>query len=259
MQINFNPYIIFWRKNVSSSANFFPLERVIFPDCNAAILYTLACMETEIFNTTGAPFKKALKPFAYQLFDDQNNVQNQFVDEDDFPLASITEHQASDEEFHSGASESRSEDSSEESEEEDSEVESDQENWSREVRRRVDLEFSEEPGINISTRNLKSCLDYFELFFTQEVWQLLVSQTNLYAEQKREPAESSVLYPVTECEMKAWISLYLNMGLVTKPNLNSYWSTDPVLSSPFFPFLDLVIARFQEVYTPERQLAIDEI
>ena len=97
--------------------------------------------------------------------------------------------------------------------------------------------------------------------------------------------------------MKAWISLYLNMGLVTKPNLNSYWSTDPVLSSPFFPslmsrtrffqilrylhfadntraplrdsadynklykiqpFLGLVITRFQEVYTPERQLAIDE-
>ena len=97
--------------------------------------------------------------------------------------------------------------------------------------------------------------------------------------------------------MKAQISLYLNMGLVTKPNLNSYWSTDPVLSSPFFPslmsrarffqilrhlhfadntrapprdsadynklykiqpFLDLAIARFQEVYTPERQLAIDE-
>ena len=132
---------------------------------------------------------------------------------------------------------------------------------------------------------MKSCLDYFELFFTQEVWQLLVGQTNLYAEQKREPAESSVWYPVRESEMKAWISLYLNMGLVTKPNLNSYWSTDPVLSSPSFPslmsrtdnthappcdstdynklykiqpFLDLVIARFQEVYIPERQLAIDE-
>ena len=229
----------------------------------------------------------ALQDDAVRHFDDQNNVEIQFVDEDDFPLASITEHQASDEEFYSGASESRSQDSSEESEEEDSEVESDEENWSREVRRRVDLEFSEEPGINISTRNLKSCLDYFELFFTQEVWQLLVSQTNLYAEQKREPAESSVWYPVTESEMKAWISLYLNMGLVTKPNLNSYWSTDPVLSSPFFPslmsrtrffqilrylhfadnnrapprdsadynklykiqpFLDLVIARFQEVY-----------
>ena len=90
----------------------------------------------------------ALQDDTVRHFDDQNNVQIQFVDEDDFPLASITEHQASDGEFYSGASESRSEDSSEESEEEDSEVESDEENWSREVRRRVDLEFSEEPGIN---------------------------------------------------------------------------------------------------------------
>ena len=45
--------------------------------------------------------------------------------------------------------------------------------------------------------------------------QLLVSQTNLYAEQKRGAAASPVWYPVTESEMKAWIGLYLNMGLVT--------------------------------------------
>lgn len=133
----------------------------------------------------------ALQDDAVLHFDDQNNVEIQFIDEEDFPLASITEHRASDEEFNSSAPESSSEDSSEESEEEDNEVESDEENWSREVGRRVDLVFSEEPGINVSTRNLKSCLDYFELFFTQEVWQLLVSQTNLYAEQKRGPAESS--------------------------------------------------------------------
>ena len=126
---------------------------------------------------------------------------------------------------------------------------------------------------------------------------MLVTQTNLDAEQKRGPAESSVWYPVTENEMKAWLSLYLNMGLVTKPNISAYWSTDPVLSSPFFtsvmsrtrflqilrylhfadnnlapphdseehnklykiqPFLNLVIARFQEVYSPDRQLAVDE-
>ena len=177
----------------------------------------------------------------YDILTIKKNVQIQFVN--------ITEHQASDEEFYSGASESRFEDSSEESEEEDSAVESNKENWSREVRPRVDLEFSEEPGINISTRNLKSCLDYFELFFTQEVWQLLVGQTNLYAEQKREPTESSVWYPVRESEMKAWISLYLNMGLVTKLNLNSYWSTDPVLSSPFFPSL---MSRTDNTHSPPR-------
>lgn len=242
----------------------------------------------------------ALEGDAELHFDDQNNVEIQFIDEEDLPLANFIEHRASDEEFYSGASESSSDDSSEELEEEDhtdNEVELDEEDWSREIGRRVNIEFSEEPEINVTTRNLKSCLDFLELFFTQEVWQLLVGQTNLYAEQKRGPTESSVWYPVTESEMKAWISLYLNMGLVTKPNLSSYWSTDPVLSSPFFPsvmsrtrflqilrylhfadntlapprdsadynklykiqpFLDLVIARFQEVYTPERQLAIDE-
>ena len=50
----------------------------------------------------------ALQNDAVLHFDDQNNVQIQFVDKDDFPLARITEHQASDEEFYSGASESRS-------------------------------------------------------------------------------------------------------------------------------------------------------
>ena len=79
----------------------------------------------------------------------------------------------------------------------------------------------------------------------QEVWQLLVSQTNLYAEQKRGPAESSVWCPVTESEMKAWIGLYLNIGLVTKPILNLYWSTDPVVSSPFFTSLILWTRFFQ--------------
>ena len=159
--------------------------------------------------------------------------------------------------------------------------------WSREIKRRRDIDFKENPGINVNTRDLKSCLDFFSLFFTPEVWQLLVSQTNLYAEQKRGPRESSVWYPVTVDEMKAWLSLYLDMGLVTKPSISSYWSTEAVLSSPFFPsvstftllitpltpapdsegynklykiqpFLDLVVARFQEVYTPERQLAIDD-
>lgn len=240
----------------------------------------------------------ALQDDATLDFDDQNDVQIQFIDEEDFPLANFTEHQASDQEFYSDESELSSEDSSEDEEENsENEVGFDEEEWSREVKRRIDIDFSEETGINVNARNLKSCLDFFDLFFTQEVWHLLVSQTNLYAEQKRGPTESSVWYPVTESEMKAWISIYLNMGLITKPNINCYWSTHPVLSTPFFPsvmsrtrflqilrylhfadnscapphdsadynklykiqpFLDLVIARFQEVYTPERQLAIDE-
>ena len=57
--------------------------------------------------------------------------------------------------------------------------------------------------------------------------------------------ESSVWYPVTREEMKAWVSLYLNMGLITKPNLSSYWSTDPALSSLFFPAIMSRVRFFQ--------------
>ena len=74
---------------------------------------------------------------------------------------------------------------------------------------------------------------------------MLVSQTNLYTEQRRGPAESSVWYPVTESEMKAWIGLYLNMGFVTKQILNLHWSTDPVVSSSFFTSLIFCTRFFQ--------------
>ena len=109
----------------------------------------------------------AFQDDALLYFDDKNDVEIQFIDEEDFPLANITEHQASDEEFYSDVSESSSEDSSEESEEEDNEVESNEEHWSRKVGRRENIDFSEEPGINVNTRNLKSCLDYFELLYTR--------------------------------------------------------------------------------------------
>ena len=48
-------------------------------------------------------------------------------------------------------------------------------------RQRVDIDFREETGINVNARNLKSCLEFFYLFFTQEVWVLLVCQTDLWS------------------------------------------------------------------------------
>ena len=72
------------------------------------------------------------------------------------------------------------------------EEEGEEEHWSEQLNCRADVGFSEEVGINVDTSNLKSCLNLFELFFTDEVWQLLVSETNFYAQQKRGPTESSV-------------------------------------------------------------------
>ena len=87
----------------------------------------------------------ALQDDATLDFDDQNDVQIQFIDEEDFPLANFTEHQASDQEFYSDESELSSEDLSEDEEgNSENEVGFDEEEWSREVKRRIDIDFSEE-------------------------------------------------------------------------------------------------------------------
>lgn len=125
-----------------------------------------------------------------------------------------------------------------------------------------------------------------------------MEQTNLYAEQKQEPGERSVWYPLTVSEFKAWIALTLDMGILKKPSLRLYWSTDSILKTSFFPsvmardryfqilrylhfadnrdevkdkdspgydklfkirkLLDVLLPRFTDVYSPERNLAVDE-
>ena len=140
--------------------------------------------------------------------------------------------------------------------------------------------------------------DFFQLYFTDALWTHIVDQTNLYTEQKRGPEERSVWYVLTVNELKAWIALTLNMGIVNKPSLRLYWSTDEIFKIPFFSavmsrdryfqimrylhsvdnreevkdknspnydklfkvkkLLDLLLPRFLEVYNPERNLSIDK-
>ena len=232
----------------------------------------------------------------------QNSVQVVFIDEDDLPLANFLEHRESDDGLDSDF---------EEEEEEDEEEE--QENrviprprvvcdvnreWSRDINLRPDLTFDQPVGPRIELgENMKS-VDFFQLYFTEAVWNLIVDQTNLYAEQKRGADDRSVWYDLTVDEFKAWIALTLNMGVVKKPFLRLYWSTDTIFQTPFFPavmsrdrylqimrylhfvdnreevkdknlpgydklfkvrkLLDLLLPRFTEVYNPERKLAIDE-
>lgn len=63
---------------------------------------------------------------------------------------------------------------------------------------------------------------------------IVVTQTSLYGNQKRGAAEKSVWYPVSVEELKGWVAVCLCMGIINKPNILSYWNTDPNLSTPFF-------------------------
>ncbi|CAG2207905.1 unnamed protein product [Mytilus edulis] len=102
---------------------------------------------------------------------------------------------------------------------------------------------------------------------------------------------------VTLDEMKVFLSLIIAMGLVKKSDIQQYWSNSEVMDTPFFrnymsrdrflaihsnlhlvdnerqvqrghvgfdplfkirPFITLIMERFPEVYTPEKELSFDE-
>ena len=69
---------------------------------------------------------------------------------------------------------------------------------------------------------------------------LLVNETNRYAEGRTDGVNMKPFSHmrrwtvVTISEMKIFISLVIAMGLTRKPDLESYWSTDPTISTPFF-------------------------
>ena len=72
-------------------------------------------------------------------------------------------------------------------------------------------------------------MDYSLLYFIEADWNLIVEQTNLYAQQKRGPDDKSVWYPVTVDEFKAWVAMILNMRIVQKPTLQSLMKKNYIL------------------------------
>ena len=135
----------------------------------------------------------------------------------------------------------------------------------------------------------------FSLFFDDNLWQYLVDGTNEYAAKKisEMTMKPQSVYrnwvPVTVEEMKAFIDVILNMGLVQLNSLKDYWSRDDLTDVPFFrsvfsrdrffqifgmlhvgdidgqrkcdkiqPFIDILLQFFQRAFTPAQQIAIDE-
>ena len=167
----------------------------------------------------------------------QNSAEIVFVDEDDFPLANLMEHVQSDDDL--------DDDFELVQDEEEAETpirrlpvprgrRNENTEWSENINLRPDLDFDQPTGPRIELEEDMKPVDFFQLYFTDALWNHIVDQTNLYAEQKRGPEERSVWYALTVNEFKAWIALTLNMGIVKKPSLRLYWSTDEIFKTPFF-------------------------
>ena len=126
-----------------------------------------------------------------------------------------------------------------------------------------------------------SFLDYFHLLFPENLFEEMARQTNKYAretiaslrEGDRLPKNSRFRsWPqdgVTPGEMKAFLAMTIVMGLVNKENIKDYWSTDEVLSTPFFPQIMsrdkfMTILSFfhlcdNDNYVPRRQAGYDPV
>jgi len=107
----------------------------------------------------------------------------------------------------------------------DSESESAEPVWQKKIFREPDIDFDcirvvpQQPFLPTD-----SPVDFFEKFFTEDVFQNLATQTNVYAQQCK------LRYWTDTCvrEMKAYVGMLIGMGLHSLPQFRLYWSSDPL-------------------------------
>ena len=144
---------------------------------------------------------------------------------------------------------------------------------------------------------------FLDIFVDEEFYYMMTSQTSLYASQfcKKHTilpryARARNWKDVTNDEMRQFIALQVLTGIVKKPEISQYWSTDPFLRSPIFyevmprnrfqsitkflhfnhnskhdihaptwdrlykarPLAEYLVGKFKAMYTPDKNLSLDE-
>lgn len=117
------------------------------------------------------------------------------------------------------------------------------------------------PGVQVSVSNCGSELDFFQLFFTDELVQQIVKETNRYAREKISsicPLPDRSIWKswkdVTVPEFKAFLGVLMNMALNPKPDIKEYFSMDTLNKMPFFPMVfsrDRFLQIFWALHVPQ--------
>ena len=98
-------------------------------------------------------------------------------------------------------------------------------------------EFREPTGPSSEAKLAKTPLECFQLFFVPALVSILMTQTNLYADQCRAtgvPSPSNLWGAVSMEEMLAFLGMHIAMGIVSLPSLHDFWSTEPILQHQWF-------------------------
>ena len=82
-------------------------------------------------------------------------------------------------------------------------------------------------------------IDYFQLFLNDDMMNYLVTERNTFADQfmRDNNLRRSRVHewqPTNPKEMKQFLGLTFVMGIIQKPNMQIYWSHDPLYGTPIF-------------------------
>ena len=93
--------------------------------------------------------------------------------------------------------------------------------------------FIGDPGVKISLSDWTSPYAIFRLFFTASLIDMIVLETNRYAAEML-PKTKTAWFDVTADDIMCFLALFILMGNIRKPKMQSYWSTDAMIAIPFF-------------------------
>ncbi|VDD85673.1 unnamed protein product [Enterobius vermicularis] len=96
--------------------------------------------------------------------------------------------------------------------------------WKEAVQKFERWKFNDSSGLNYAA--VKGCrepIDFYDLFVNEDLLGLIVKETNRYAFSKDSQWEETSAY-----EMRKFLALTMQMGVVKLPAISNYWSTDIV-------------------------------
>jgi hypothetical protein len=153
------------------------------------------------------------------------------IDEDDLPLARLLEHQDVGSDI-SMASDSDSDSTSSDS---DSDSEGEIERWGHNLRAPNNEPFTQRVGATFDLAAEAREIDFFLKFFPDELIDLLVKETNEYAERCILQKPDKLWKPVTSREIKACLGIHVIMSVIQVPSYSVLWTQKWPFSIPSVP------------------------
>ena len=104
-------------------------------------------------------------------------------------------------------------------------------------------QFSEPAGPATEMDSSATAMDFFDITFGNDIMEMMMEQTNLYAQQNP-PSARYRWYDTTVSKMYLFLGVIIAMGVHLLPSLADYWSSDSLLGVPGI-CLGMPIDRFK--------------